>query len=425
MLREIMYSACIVTAGLSSSAMGNEATTPAMAPDSFSEWKEFASGIDRAAQRMAAKLPERLRNDPIMLERAQKLLIASTVRNGLKSLAGNRSYPSFTPEIGLLINLFQPNADTIYKSADIDARGVYRLRGRLGTVDIFKLAELGPDMIRTNKPSGARAHHDFKTLKRDAEGRYDVILSAEKPAGYTGEWWKLDAGTVKLMTRQMSSDWAKEIDPTISIERLDVPAAMPQPTVEEMRASLAELPDMIGNAATFFVDHVEQLRQDGFINKMKIFDLTNMTGLEGQFYYEGAYDLAPDEALIIEAKVPEKCVYWSIILTNDIYETTDWYNHQSSLNRAQAHVDRDGVFRAVISGTDPGVPNWLDVAGYQSGAVQGRWTNCSATPIPTTQVVKIKNIRKYLPVDTPKVTLAERDATVRARREAYQQRPLW
>jgi hypothetical protein len=52
----------------------------------------------------------------------------------------------------------------------------------------------------------------------------------------------------------------------------------------------------------------------------------------GQFYYEGAYELLPDDALIVEAKVPDKCSYWSVILTNDIYETTDWYNNQSSLN---------------------------------------------------------------------------------------------
>src|SRR3546814_7205853 len=82
-----------------------------------------------------------------------------------------------------------------------------------------------------------------------------------------------------------------------------------------------------------------------------------MTGLVGQFYYEGAYQLAPDEALLVEAKVPETCGYWSLILTDDVYETTDWVNNHSSLNDAQARVDKDGLFRAVISAQDPGVPN--------------------------------------------------------------------
>src|SRR3546814_15192204 len=69
---------------------------------------------------------------------------------------------------------------------------------------------------------------------------------------------------------------------------------------------------------------------DGFINKFRVFDLTNMTGLVGQFYYEGAYQLAPDEALLVEAKVPETCGYWSLILTDDVYETTDWVNNHRS-----------------------------------------------------------------------------------------------
>ena len=38
-------------------------------------------------------------------------------------------------------------------------------------------------------------------------------------------------------------------------------------------------------------------------------------------------------------------------------------NRQSSLNGHQAVLDPDGVFRAVISARDPGVPNWLDTGG--------------------------------------------------------------
>ena len=145
----------------------------------------------------------------------------------------------------------------------------------------------------------------------------------------------------------------------------------------------------------------------------------------GQFYYEGAYELNADEALVVEAKVPDKCTYWSIILTNDIYETTDWVNNQSSLNGTQAHVDRDGIFRAVVSAKDPGVPNWLDTAGYATGAVQGRWTECSAQPIPTVHKIALADVRKSLPADTPTVTTAQREQTIRERRMQAQLRPLW
>src|SRR3546814_231326 len=119
------------------------------------------------------------------------------------------------------------------------------------------------------------------------------------------------------------------------------------------------------------LDHVVQLRKEGYINKLKIFDVvSNLGGLFGQFYYEGAYELGPDEALIVEAEVPTQCGYASLILTNDIYETTDWYNNQASLNNAQWRVDGDGILRVVVSAKDPGVPNWLDTSGDPSGAIQ-------------------------------------------------------
>src|SRR3546814_8101894 len=68
---------------------------------------------------------------------------------------------------------------------------------------------------------------------------------------------------------------------------------------------------------------------------------TQMSGLSRQAYYEGAYDLADDEALISEVRIPDQVSYWSLILTNELYETTDWYNNQSSLNDVQAVVDSD------------------------------------------------------------------------------------
>jgi hypothetical protein len=148
-------------------------------------------------------------------------------------------------------------------------------------------------------------------------------------------------------------------------------------------------------------------------------------GVPGQFYYEGAYELKDDEALIFEAKVPPQCAYWSVILTNDVYETTDWYNNQSSLNGSQLRVDEDGKVRVVVSARDPGVPNWLDTSGYPSGVIQGRWTDCNNEPIPTLRKVAFKQIRRQLPTDTPAVSAEQREHSIRERRAQLQWRPLW
>jgi hypothetical protein len=267
--------------------------------------------------------------------------------------------------------------------------------------------------------------HDLNELSVDAEGRYDVILSPTRPEGYTGNWWQLDPTTDMLLVRMVGSEWNKEVEPTLSIDRLDVPASrarLPAKTLEQKLRSIAAAADFI---APLLVDRPQKLRAEGFLNKLKGVDLSHMGGLAGQFYYEGAYELKDDEALIVETPVPEKCAYRSLILTNEVYETIDWYDSQSSLNGAQAPLDQDGMLRIVVSAHDPGVPNWLDTAGYQSGVVQGRWLDCSSQPIPTVKKVLLKDVRKSLPASTPKITPQERDKQVRDRRAALQQRSLW
>ncbi|MDH5173503.1 MAG: hypothetical protein OEW92_13870, partial [Gammaproteobacteria bacterium] len=259
----------------------------------------------------------------------------------------------------------------------------------------------------------------------DASGRYEVLLSMERPAGYKGEWWQLQPATSGLLLRMVSSDWDNEVDPTISIERLDTPVQYPRPTADELEQRLRVLPSKTAFIAGLFVDHVQKLRQEGYVNRLKTLDVSQIGGLAGQFYYEGVYELNDDEALVIETRVPARCLYRSIILTNQIYETTDWYNNHSSLNDAQALPDSDGILRVVVSARDPGIPNWLDTAGYPMGVVQGRWTGCTEKPIPGIRKVAVDSVPDLLPADTPSVSLSQRQEIIRARRRALQQRPQW
>ena len=410
------------TALIHSSLHAGDNTVPTA--QDLESWSSFVAKLAPLEQRMLDKIPAHLRDDPAVRQRAWRLLLMATARTAIDALVGDRRHPMFVPEINLAINLYQPNADTIYKSALIEPEGTYRITGNRGTILFAKLGQLGPDMLRTGQPSAPLSYLDLDDVA-DQSGRFSVVISPEKPTGYDGHWWQLDPKAIKLMLRQVGYDWANELDTSIAIERLDTPAAKPVLDPGYMSDALAELPNMIGNASTFFVDHVDALRKEGYINKLKVFDVSQMSGLVGQCYYEGAYDIRNDEALIVSVKVPDVCKYWSLILTNDLYETTDWYNNHSSLNGAQAKLDADGYFRAVISARDPGVHNWLDTAGFTSGAIQGRWLDCSGTPMPDVQKVAIDDVRKHLPADTALVSPAQRDEIIRARRAAFQQRRLW
>lgn len=397
---------------------------------SVAGWDELIDKLRDLPDRMLAKLPEPMRSDPQLQQEAARLALAAIGSQSLDAVGADGDHPQFLPSIGQIWNIGQPNADTIYRSAKLTPGGTYRLRGRMGTVRMAVLTEAGP---RPPQIPGAttpnlgppRTVHDLKTFPVDAQGNYDVVLSPERPKGYTGEWRQISPTTNSLQLRLVGSDWAREREPTLSIERLDRPPQRPRPSAATLAARLRALPQAIDFIAPMFVNHVDALRKEGFVNKLKVFDISQGGGLQGQFYYEGVYDLADDEALIVSAKAPTQCLYRSLILTNELYETTDWYNNHSSLNDSQAPLDKDGVLRIVVSTSDPGVPNWLDTAGHPTGIIQGRWTQCNQQPIPEVLKVKLADVRKHLPTETGKVTPKQREAIIRERRAQLLQRAMW
>lgn len=406
-----------------------KATTAPQPSDAVPGWTQFLDGLRDLPEKILARLPEAQRNDPQIQQEVGRLALSAVASATIDALTSDGDHPAFIPQISNYITTGQPNADTNYRTAKVTPGGAYRLRGRRGSMAMVRIAEGGP----RPKPSAdgtpnlgpQRAVHDLNALKVDDNGHYDVILSPVRPEGYTGDWWELNPTTNMLLVRMVGSDWGKELEPTLSIERIDIPAPRPRPSAKVLEAKLRAIPASATFIAPLLVDRVQRLRSAGYVNKLQAADLSTLGGLTGQFYYEGAYDLKDDEALILEAKLPETCVYRSLILTNDIYETTDWYNNHSSLNGAQAPADSDGILRIVISARDPGVPNWLDTAGYTTGVIQGRWTDCSSQPVPTVRKVPIGDVLKFLPASTPKISTQERDKLTRDRRSVLQQRPLW
>ena len=419
--------AALLPTGWSAKAAPPSPAAP-LASGAVPGWTDFLDGLRDLPDRILARLPAEQRNDPQIRQEAGRLALSAVVAATIDALASDPDHPVFLPQINNYITTGQPNADTNYRATKITPGGVYRLRGRHGSMNQARIAEVGPrpkqveGTVNLGKP---RPVHDLNTLKVDAEGHYDVILSPSRPEDYTGDWWQLDPTTNMLLVRMVGSEWGKEVEPTLSIERLDIPAARPRPAAAMLEANLRSIPASADFIAPLLVDRPQKLRAEGYVNKLKDVDFSQMGGLAGQAYYEGVYELKDDEALIVETQLPQSCAYRSLILTNEIYETTDWYNNHSSLNGAQAPADKDGVLRIVVSARDPGVPNWLDTAGYPTGVIQGRWMECTSKPIPTVRKIALADVRKSLPATTPTISPQERDKQIRDRRAALQQRPLW
>ena len=335
--------------------------------------------------------------------------------------------PVFMPLWNYAYNQGGPSPDYVYSTCEVDGDGTYRISGRRGTSRFVEITQQTFDMMSPSQvENGSRvpATHDLDDLQLDGDGYFSVVLSAERPTGHTGDWWQLDPETCRLLMRKCACDWNSEIDASVAIERLDDGGA--DMTPEQIARRIADLPRWIEGMIGFDMHLVRFYREHHGVNTfLRSTKIDSIGGLPTQAYYDGIHEITDDEVLIIETPLPESCRYWQALVADDRFATVDWVNRQSSLNDAQAHIDSDGRFRAVISSRDPGVPNWLDKADVPWGMIQMRWNRATDYPDPTMIKVPFAELRQHLPADTPVVTPEQRDALLRRRREGAQLRRIW
>jgi hypothetical protein len=224
--------------------------------------------------------------------------------------------------------------------------------------------------------------------------------------------------------RRCSSDWNREIDARVAINRLDGGGNEMSP--EEVSRRFSDMAAWIEGMVGFDMRLVRHYREHHGINTLlRATKVDPDAPIPKQVNYDGIHEIDDSEALIVETDLPRECHYWQILVADDRFSTVDWVNHQSSLNDSQSRIDSDGKLRAVISRRDPGVPNWLDKSTVAWGIIQMRVYRASNLPEPATKKVPFDEVRRHLPADTPVVTPAERQENLAVRREGAQLRHIW
>lgn len=388
-------------------------------------WSRVLAQVESAGERVLQKAAAWNGDNFRFRQEVMRQMLGALAQGYFGLVCGDPDHPEFVPMLNVSINHAAPNADYVYMYTPLRGSGVYRLCGYRGTTRFVQVSIGAVAYTHAEIPGPSLATYDLDDLAIGDDGWFEVLLSRERPAGHQGDWWKLDPSCTYASYRQAGYDWNREIDARIAIERIDARALKPRVDAHELSRRMEGLGAWMENAVKRWFDHMAGVADRGVINVVKVYDYGGMGGLKGQVYVEGMYDLAPDEALILETDIPASVRYWSFLVTDDVFATVDYHNRQASLNGHQARLDSDGRFRAVIAARDPGVPNWLDTAGYRRGIIQGRWERASSTPVTTALKVKLDDIRAHLPADTPSVTPAERDQLLRQRRLGAQWRRRW
>ena len=300
-------------------------------------------------------------------------------------------------------------ADALYGSAVLRGGATYRVTGKRGSVRFLGFQLMSGIKTLHN------THADELAIAKD--GSFEIIVS---PKRHPGNWVPLPPEADGFFVRQFFYDWDNESLASLWINRIDG-GKRGNPTGVMDPAAFAKRLDAVAGNAQANVDlwlNVALAQRKHYLNHFPDlpFGSTHIGGQKHQTAGTCYFKVAGDEALLVEVR-PPKAKYWSLHLGNIWLESLDYANHQSSLNGHQAHLDSDGLFRAVVSKRDPGVPNWLDTVGRSEGTIIYRWNLADGTPVPATKLVKFSRLRKHLPSDTPRVTRTERAEVIERRRQ--------
>jgi hypothetical protein len=111
-------------------------------------------------------------------------------------------------------------------------------------------------------------------------------------------------------------------------------------------------------------------------------------------YMFGTFDLAPDEALVIDVEPLEGVAYWNLAVMTRFHEILDYHARPTSRTMAEVTPEPDGTIRFVLTHGRAVHPNWLDTAGLRYGVLIFRWVGPrdAVTAMPATRVVPVDEL---------------------------------
>ncbi|CAB4756624.1 unannotated protein [freshwater metagenome] len=312
------------------------------------------------------------------------------------------------------------NPDAIYFNAYLREGVEYVVRGRRGTSADLSFQVMGGAYTADSAATSLMAFDD-RELERDADGSFEFTYVAEP-------------GAKTLIVREVFCDWDAEEPGWITIERTDTLGQPARPLTRELLTKKYEVAarSITSSIRTWFAfPHWFQYAEP--VNTLTAPQSTP-GGLSSQRSSIGHYALAEDEAMVVSVPRCDEAAYQAIQVGSDWYASTDYETHQTSLTKAQAACDPDGVMRFVVSehppSGDPAAPylaNWLETTGHRTGSMMLRWQrlerDLGPEDGPTVEVVKLSEVPGLLPHLSP-LTQSEYAERIAARQRAVARRMI-
>lgn len=302
-------------------------------------------------------------------------------------------FPVFYQLSNETVKIGADNPDNIYTNARIDGRLDYRISGRRGTVSYLLLSTKSGGFGRGTGELLHTGEIDSQELKVGADGRVEIIASAEKQ---NGNWLPMTADTSMLIVRQTFLDRTRETPAELQIQCLssgNQPAPIdPSGLATQLLAAarfVQSTADIFANWSKRFQAHPNGFTQIG----QEVF--ARAGGDPAIFYAHGYWTLAPDEALVIDIPVTES-EFWNFQVDNYWMESLDYRYFTIHLNKRNAHYNEDGSATLVLAHRDPGVPNWLNTAGHSLGTMLYRAVHAANPVYPKARRISLRDVSRAI-----------------------------
>jgi len=285
------------------------------------------------------------------------------------------------------------NPDNYYQAATISGVYEYRIRGQRGTIHYLDFGTQSDGVAGTGKSEQA-GHLDASTLEMDTDGTFEILLSCDEPTEQergqaARNWLRMSPDTTQLIVRQTFLDRDSETPADLVIERIGGDGKPTPLSAASLDASLKQASGLVLACSTLFSSWAQAFRANHNNALPKFDDSVSMgAGCDPNIcYYHSYWELGPEDALVIEAEIPE-CESWNFQLDNHWMESLDYRYYKIHVNKHTAEYESDGSVRIVVAHEDPGVPNWINTVGHAQGTMCFRWIRAAEHPQPRTRVVK-------------------------------------
>ncbi|MGY4711771.1 DUF1214 domain-containing protein [Mycolicibacterium sp. CBM1] len=284
-----------------------------------------------------------------------------------------------------------PNPHGSYPLAMISADRAYRVTGSRGTSTYLGLQVLAGTGMNPRRMSDYLSDRD---LILDADGRFDIVFAADRPADLAGaQWVQIPADATSIVVRDYIADPTTETAAQLNISRIgQAPPPVPL-TDDQLAAQLTAMGWTIVKLTTLH----RTVRPD-LLETPNILITSGAENLGGEnttpdnLYMLGMFSLEPHQNLHLQFRPPETR-YWSVTLESIWHECLEPLTTTSSVTNKGITPDADGYVRLSIGAEDDDTGYWLDTGGRERGFVIVRWLDNPNAPDVTVRLQDRKTQR--------------------------------